>query len=420
MRPQDTADLLSIFTAGLDAVRGDMATAQFLSKFSDWNQVKGKVYVAGAGKASACMAKTIEEKGLAHFPEKFAGGMVIVKDGHGADLRKVRCLEAGHPIPDARGLAAATEMITWLGTLDPEDLLFFCLSGGASALLPMPVAALSLQDKIEITQHLMHAGADICDLNTVRKHFSQIKGGQLMQRTKARVITLAISDVPSDDPQWIGSGLTVPDATTVADARAILKKFPELSQWENGLHETPKADAEEFLRSEYHLIATPKMAVQAAVARAKTLGFSVVQPVEFLGGDIAVVEKRWQDFRRQINNPVTGKRSCVILSAEPTVNVKGKGRGGRNTELALRMAIRWGLSGPFAFLAAGTDGTDGPTNAAGAVCDETTLAQAMARGLSPKDALESNDSYTFFHALDQLVVTGPTATNVMDLEILLV
>lgn len=414
-RAEDRARLEACFRAALARVNAHSAVRQALQKRQDiLEKNHGRIWIFGVGKASAAMAQAAED----YFESKsnpIAGGLVVTKDGHGLPLKHLPLLEASHPVPDERGMAAAERMMREVSAVPPSDVILFLLSGGASALLPLPSHGMTLHEKQHLTQSLLKSGANIHEMNAVRKHCSRLKGGRLALASKAwHLMTLAISDVPGDAPESIGSGPTVPDPTTLEQCRDILKRFKLTAHLSDD--ETPKVGNAAFARTSYHIIACNRDAVEAAAAHGKASGLPVSPERQFFSESIDDAVLSWelleQQVRRESKVPM-----LLVCGGEPTVKVTGSGQGGRNLELAMRLAMK--LKGKFTFLSAGTDGSDGTTPAAGAFCDETTLARAQSAGLSAQAMLADNDSYGFFQTLGDVFTTGPTQTNVMDLQLLL-
>jgi hydroxypyruvate reductase len=379
---------------------------------------KGRLIVLGAGKASAAMARVVE----AHWRGEMSG-LVVTRYGYGAACAKIEIVEAAHPVPDAAGLAAALRIRDIAASAGPDDTVLCLISGGGSSLLALPAPGLTLEDKQTVNRALLRSGASISEMNCVRRHLSGIKGGRLAALAHpAKVVTLLISDVPGDVPADIASGPTVADATTCADALAIVKRYgidlpPAVRQTlESGRGETVKPGDPRIVGVETRLIATPQMALEAAarVARAANmpvhiLGDSIEGEARDVGTVMAGVVK--QIVKR--GQPFTAP--CVLLSGgETTVTVRGRGRGGRNVEFLLSLGVALdGLDGVWA-LAGDTDGVDGLEEIAGAILTPDTLDRAWAAGIRPKDALADNDGHGFFGALGDSVVTGPTLTNVND------
>ncbi|MGB3091800.1 MAG: glycerate kinase [Candidatus Zixiibacteriota bacterium] len=391
-----------------------------------------RVFVIGAGKASARMAQAIEEL----FGDRISSGIIITKKGHHLPLRgRIDLMEGAHPLPDREGLKGTRRIVKLLSPTAPDDLVIFLLSGGGSALLVSPVAGISLRDKIKLTDELLRCGADIKEINTIRKHISQVKGGRLAELAQpSPVLTLILSDVIGNRLDSIASGPTAPDRTTFSDCMKIVKKYdlrkkiPSsiYSHLEKGagerLKETPKPRDPIFKKVKNVIIGSNRTALGAAERKARELGFNTYVLPRPVAGDTTRAAKRQVTLIRRIaerKGPVRPP-ACVISGGETTVKIKGKGKGGRNQEFALVAAM--GIEGMknVVLLSAGTDGTDGPTDAAGAICDGETVRRALRKGLNPKSSLADNDSYHFFGKLGDLVVTGPTHTNVMDVHLALI
>jgi glycerate 2-kinase len=398
---------------------------------------KGRTIVLGAGKAGGSMVQALEALWPADAPLE---GLVVTRYHHvpprPEDLRqRIELVEAAHPVPDAAGLAAAQRILALAHGLTPDDLVLCLISGGGSALLTLPAEGLTLQDKQRINRELLASGANIGEMNCVRKHLSRIKGGRLAAAcAPARVVTLAISDVPGDDPSVIASGPTVPDATSCADAVAILQRYgiqvpgAIMSLLEQGALETPKPGDAVFLGNEVHLIATPQQSLEAAAQAAREAGVAAHILSDEMEGESREVGKVHAALARAVarrGQPFA--RPCVILSGgETTVTVKPapagapRGRGGRAGEFCMGLAeALQGQPGVWA-LAADTDGIDGVEDNAGAFVAPDTLARARANGLKIASFLERNDAYGYFGAIGDLVITGPTHTNVNDFRALLV
>jgi glycerate 2-kinase len=375
------------------------------------------IYVIGAGKASAQMARAVERL----LGPRITGGLINVKDGHGAKLRRIDIQECGHPVPDARGVAGTRRIAQIASQAGAEDLIICLISGGASSLLPFPTPPITLAAKQKITRSLLHSGATIHEINCVRKHISQIKGGQLARLAyPATLLTLILSDVIGDDLDVIGSGPTVPDRSTVADARAILRKYRIPNNLP--LEETPKPGDKIFTKTRNIIVGSNALAVDAAALEARRLGFHTLVLSTFVQGEArevarvhAAIAKEIRAFGRPVPSP-----ACVISGGETTVTIKGTGLGGRNQEFALAAAIEIAGLRDTVILSAGTDGTDGPTDATGAIADGTTLDRGEASGLDAAAFLRNNDSYHYFEATGDLIKTGPTGTNVADVQLILV
>jgi hydroxypyruvate reductase len=392
---------------------------------------RGRLILLAAGKAGGSMAEVAEAHYLDRlgFPAARMQGLAVARHGYGRPTRVVRMIEAGHPVPDAAGLEASEAALALAESATPDDLVLVLMSGGASANWVAPADGVTLADKQGVTRALLRSGAAIDEINTVRKHLSRIKGGRLARAAApARVVTLAISDVPGDDPSIIGSGPTVPDPSTLADARAVLARFgvaapaAVAAALEDPANESPKPDDPVFRGTSLAIIARPADAVAAATRRLEAAGFAVMS----LGAD---VEGEARDVARaqaaQAKALLAQGRKVALLSGgELTVTIRGSGRGGPNQEFALALAEALdGIAG-IAAIAADTDGTDGgggaATDPAGAVVDGASAARARAQGLDLAAHLANNDSTAFFAALGDLVETGPTFTNVNDLRCLLI
>ncbi len=388
---------------------------------------KGRTVVVGGGKAAAAMALAVE----AHWPQdRVLSGLVVTRYLHGVgDLTRIAVVEAAHPVPDEAGQRAAARMLEMVRGLTPDDLVLCLMSGGASSLLALPADGLSLADKQQVNRALLRSGADIGEMNTVRKHLSAIKGGRLAQAAfPARVVTLVISDVPGDDPSIIGSGPTVADASTGGQAWAVLARYgidpaaPVMRRLLDEAAETPKPGDPVFAGASVVMVATPQAALEAAADVARQAGITPVILGDAIEGEAAEVARVMAGIALQcVRHGQPAPAPCVLLSGgETTVTVRGSGRGGRNVEflLALGLALR-GQPGIFA-LACDTDGIDGTEDNAGAVLAPDSLARAAGLGLDARALLADNDGYGFFDALGDLVVTGPTRTNVNDFRAVLV
>jgi glycerate 2-kinase len=390
---------------------------------------KGRTVIVGAGKAAAAMAKAVDD----HWPGPLSG-LVITRYGHGAPCRRIEVIEAGHPVPDAAGTRAAQRILDSVQGLSPDDLVLFLASGGGSALMALPAPGLTLEDKRAVTRALLTCGASISEINCVRKHLSAIKGGRLAAAASpARVITLAISDVPGDDPAVIASGSTVPDPTSFADARAILAKYAITPPPAVAAHlaaareESPKPGDPRLARSAFVLVATPQQALLAAAAAARQAGLTPLVLSDAIEGEAREVAMVHAGIARQAAAAklIVGDRAlslpAVLLSGgETTVTVRGKGRGGRNAEFLLALAVALDGAPAIYALAADTDGIDGTEDNAGAIYGPATIARAKAAGIDLRARLADNDGYGAFEALGDLVVTGPTRTNVNDFRAILV
>jgi len=432
----------AIFAAGVAAVDPKAAVQRALRRegakiFLSNHAISAKdfrnFYVIGAGKAAASMAEGVEET----LDNLVAGGVVVTKDGHGLPLHRIKVLEASHPLPDQRGEKAAEQMLQVARSAGADDLVICLISGGGSALLPLPAPGLTLDDERRVTDLLLASGATIEEMNIVRKHLSSIKGGQLARAVyPAKLYTLVLSDVIGDPLDIIASGPTVPDSSTFAEARKIMMvtgvwpKAPEVvrAHIEMGcagaIAENPKQDDGVFTFAHTEIIGNNAMALEAAELHAHRLGYNTLILSSRVQGEARDIGRFYAAIAHEIvycERPAETP-ACVLAGGEPTVTLRSKlGKGGRNQELALSTAIDIdGLPGCL-FLAAGTDGTDGPTDAAGAFADGKSIARAKTSGVAhPTSFLRDNDSYNFFRTIDDLFITGPTRTNVMDLHILLV
>jgi glycerate 2-kinase len=390
---------------------------------------RGKLIVLAAGKAAGSLTEVAEHHYLARIPENRLDGIAVTRHGYGRPTKLIRVVEAGHPVPDEAGLAGAEKMLTVADSAGAEDLVLVLLSGGASANLIAPTAGISFADKQATTRAILRSGANIGEFNCVRKHLSRIKGGRLAKRAHpAKVVTLAISDVPGDDPAVIGSGPTVPDPTTLADARAIVAKYRlELPQGvsralNDPANESPKPGDPAFAHTDYRIIARPADALAAAQARARDAGYDCVVLGDRLQGEAREVAAEHARLARDY--AAQGRRIVVLSGGELTVTLRGNGRGGPNQEYALALAIHLDGAKGIAAMAADTDGTDGgrglPDDPAGAFIDDTTVKRARAAGLDPAAFLADNDSTGFFNGIGDLYVPGPTFTNVTDFRAIVV
>ena len=385
---------------------------------------QGRTIVIGAGKASAAIAQALER----HWPGELSG-LVVTGHGHAVPCERIEIVEAAHPVPDGAGLAAARRMLELVHGLDADDLVICLISGGGSALLPLPAHGLSLDDKQAVSRALLRSGATIAEMNCVRRHLSAIKGGRLAAACHpARVVNLLISDVPGDDPADIASGPTVGDATTCSDALGIARRYrielPAAARelLESGASETVKPGDARLERVSTTLVATPQIALQAAASIALGAGYTPVLLGDSIEGEARDVGKVMAGIARQVRRhgqPVAPP--CVLLSGgETTVTVRGNGRGGRNVEFLLALALALDGEPGVHALAGDTDGVDGQEEIAGAFVSPDTLARARSLGIAPRDRLDDNDAHGFFEALGDALVTGPTLTNVNDFRAILV
>ena len=385
---------------------------------------RGRTLVIGAGKASAEMARALEE----HWPGELSG-LVVTRYGHAAPTRSIEIVEASHPVPDEAGERAARRMLDLVRGLTPDDLVIGLISGGGSALLALPAEGLTLADKQEINRALLRSGADIGEMNIVRRHLSAIKGGRLAAACHpARVVTLAISDVPGDDPAVIASGPTVPDPTTCADALAILARYaveiPAAARkiLESGRGETVKPGDPRLAGSEFRLVATPQMALEAAAAVAREAGIAAYILGDAIEGEARDVGKVLAGIALQVaRHGQPCPKPCLLLSGgETTVTIRGDGRGGRNVEFLLGLGQALSGHPGIHALAGDTDGVDGAEEVAGAYLGPDSIARALGQGIRIADSLARNDGHGFFEPLGDQVVTGPTLTNVNDFRAILI
>jgi hydroxypyruvate reductase len=429
-----------IFRAGLSAVDAENAVAKFLSREDDMLTVDNisydladmeNVYVVGAGKASAALARAVE----AILGARIKTGMINVKYDHGLPLEHITINEAGHPVPDEAGLRGTERIVEILEKAGEKDLVLCLISGGGSALLPYPAKRITLHEKQQLTQILLDIGANIHEMNVLRKHVSRIKGGRLARWAyPATLITLILSDVVGDDLDSIASGPTVPDRSTYADCLRILKKYDVQDRIPEAILdiivrgskcaglETPKADDPAFLNTQNVIVASNTLALQASKHKADELGYNSLILSSAIEGETRDVALDHAAIAKEIllkDRPVA-KPACVISGGETTVTIRGKGKGGRNQEFVLAAAIVLDGMERVVVLSGGTDGTDGPTDAAGAFADGNTVSRAKDHSMDANEYLRNNDSYSFFDPLGDLLKTGPTFTNVMDLRLVLV
>jgi glycerate 2-kinase len=390
---------------------------------------RGRLVVLAAGKGGGSLTEVAEEHYLARMPSSRVTGIAVTRHGYGRPTKHIPVVEAGHPVPDAAGLAGAERMLALAAAAAADDLVLVLLSGGASANLIAPAAGITLEEKQATTRALLRSGANIGEINCVRKHLSRIKGGRLARRAyPAPVTTLAISDVPGDDPAVIGSGPTVPDPTTLADARAIVVKYRlDLPQavtraLDDPGNESPKPGDRAFAGASLRIIARPADALAAARARAREAGFDTVVLSDRLQGEAREVAAEHARIARDF--AAQGRRMAILSGGELTVTLRGGGRGGPNQEYALALAIHLDGAKGIAALAADTDGTDGgrgePDDPAGAFIDDSTLRRAKTAGLDPAAFLADNDSTGFFNGIGDLFTPGPTFTNVTDFRAIVV
>ncbi|MBF8177503.1 putative hydroxypyruvate reductase [compost metagenome] len=412
--------LNDLYATAVEAVSAQKCMPAYLPKQS----AKGRTLVIGAGKGAAAMAKVVEDT----WPGKVEG-LIVTRYGHGADCKQIEVVEAAHPVPDEAGRQAAGRMLELVKGLTEDDLVLCLITGGGSALLSLPGEGITLEQKQALNKALLKSGATISEMNCVRKHLSAIKGGRLaLACAPARVVTLLISDVPGDDPGVIASGPTLPDPTTCAESLAILKKYgidiPEniLKHLESGAGETPKPGDPRFARNEHHVMATAQHALEAAAAKARAAGITpyiLSNDLEGESRDVGMVHAALAKQVAKYGQPFA--KPCVILSGgETTVTVRGKGRGGRNAEFLLSLAVSLQGTAGIHALACDTDGIDGSEDNAGAIYQPDSWTRAAEQGLNAKAMLENNDGYGFFSALGDLIVSGPTRTNVNDFRAILI
>ncbi len=430
---------VDIFQAGLQAVAPGVAIKTFCQLNGDRLTVDGqdydlgqfdKIFVLGAGKAGAAMAEAIEEI----LGDRVATGIITVKYAHLAHLQRIKIQEAGHPVPDQNGLDGAQAIYQLAKSADEKTLVICLISGGGSALMPLPVAGVTLEDKQETTRVLLACGATIHEINAIRKHLSIIKGGGLAKAVyPATLISLILSDVVGDDLDSIASGPCVPDSKTFADCRAIFAKYSiedkiplsVLHHIESGIAgtvaETPKVGQDFFKKTQNVIVASNFNALLKAKEKAEELGYNTLLLSSMLEGETRDVAANHIAIAReiQLHGYPLQQPVCILSGGETTVRIQGTGKGGRSQEFALAAGIKMDNMENITVLCAGTDGSDGPTDAAGAFADETTVRRAQAAGLEPQQYLNNNDSYNFFDRLGDLYKTGPTNTNVMDLRIIL-
>jgi hydroxypyruvate reductase len=419
--------LRDLFDSAVAAAHPAVALPAFLPAAPE----KGRLIVLAAGKAAGSMSEVAEAHYLDRhkFPAGRMIGSAVARHGYGRPTRRVEMIEAGHPVPDAAGLKAAERALALADEAGSDDLVLVLISGGASANWIAPAAGLSFADKQAVTRALLRSGANIGEINTVRKHLSRIKGGRLARHAApARVVTLAISDVPRDEPSAIGSGPTVPDPTTLADAYGVVARYrldlPEAvtRALNDKANETPKPGDAIFEHSSFAIIAKPADALAAVKRKVESAGYELVplgDRVEGEARDVAAAHARLaRDLQAQ------GRRAVIVSGGELTVTIRGKGQGGPNQEYALALVVALAGTSGIAALAADTDGTDGgagsSSDPAGAFADSGSVARARALGLDPAAYLADNNSTEFFRRLDDLLMTGPTYTNVNDFRALVV
>ncbi|WP_177192424.1 glycerate kinase type-2 family protein [Chitinophaga arvensicola] len=433
-----STDIQAIFLSGVAAVHPKQLMQQHVQVPAANRTIRisgddyvlsedARVWVLGAGKAAAAMAQELETILDGHFPLQ---GVVVTKYGHALPLQHLELMEAGHPVPDQQSVAASVRLLETARQVQPQDLVIFLLSGGASALLADVPEGSTLAEVQQLSEALLKSGADIREMNTVRKHLSRIKGGLLAKSIyPATLCTLILSDVVGDDLSVIGSGPTVADPSTFSDTLTVLRKYhlPEkipgtlLQYIEDGvagrITETPKPGDPALQKTHNYLAGTNRVALEAAAVKARQLGYHPLLLSDTVTGDVNAVAAELVQTAHRYTGPLP---ACLLAGGETTVKVTGSGLGGRNQQLALAAGIALSEHPGITFLSGGTDGSDGPTNAAGAIVDASTIKNAIKKGLDPNSFLTQNDAWHFFSKAGGLMITGPTQTNVMDLMILLI
>ncbi len=416
-------DAAAILKAALRAADPSAAVEAALRHRRDLGQYS-RIFVVGAGKAGGTMARAAEKV----LGKRIAGGIINVKDGDTAKTKRLELIPCGHPVPDERGASGAAKIAALCQSAQKDDLVLCLISGGASALMPAPAEGITLPEKQETTRLLLACGATIHELNAVRKHISSLKGGQLARlAAPARVVSLILSDVVGDDLDVIGSGPTAPDSSTFASALAVLDKFQlrdkvpasVRTRLEAASAETPKAGDPLFRHVENRIVGSNQKSLEAAFVAAKEKGYRSLILASTIEGETRDVARLHAAIARQIREhgqPLKAP-ACIISGGETTVTIRGDGKGGRNQEFALAAAIDIAGLKNVLVLSAGTDGTDGPTDAAGARADGNSLSRSQ---LDAKQALNQNSSYSWFEPLGDLIITGSTGTNVMDLHLVMV
>jgi len=432
--------LEDIFTAGVKAVDPERAVQKYVRRqgnqlfVGDCSYILDtyrRIFLIGAGKGTAPMAKALEDI----LGERLTKGLIIVKYGHGIPLEKTQILEAAHPIPDDAGLRATEELLKLAQECTKEDLILCAFSGGGSALLPAPLFPITLDQKQATTRLLLECGATIDEINAIRKHLSRSKGGWLAKEAyPATIVSLLLSDVIGDRLDVIASGPTVPDESTYSDCIEIIDRYkisdrlPKsvtdyfIKGAAGSLPETPKPGDPVFSNVQNLIVGNNRKSLLAAQERALSLGYNTIILSSQIEGEAREVARVFGAIGKEIsqaNLPISPP-ACIIAGGETTVTIQGRGKGGRSQELALACAIAIDGWEGISLLSAGTDGTDGPTDAAGAIVNGTTCKRARQTNLYPRDFLLANDSYTFFESLGGLLKTGPTRTNVMDIICMLV
>lgn len=426
---------LEILGAALVAADPGEAVKRFLRLEGDRLQVAGRSYdlkayeriiVVGGGKAGSAMASAVEDV----LGDRVHAGVVNVKYGHVAPTRTVKIIEAAHPVPDEAGLTGTGEMVELIESATERDLVITVISGGGSALIDLPVEGITLDHMKELTSALLRSGATINEINTIRKHLSLVKGGGIARlASPATVISLILSDVVGNPLDMIASGPTVPDTTTFQDAWRVIEGYglvdsipePVRVRLQAGLRgeipDTLKAGDSVFDRVQTVVVASNELAAEAAAAKARELGFNTLLLSTFVEGEAREIAKLYAAIAKELTayGRPQQRPACIIAGGETTVTVRGNGKGGRNQEMALSAALKIAGMSEVMVLCSATDGNDGPTDATGAIADGSTVARAREMGLDPADYLARNDAYAFFERLGDLIITGPTNTNVNDL-----
>jgi glycerate 2-kinase len=431
---------LEIFQSGIAAVDPAAAVLRHVDVADELLDVAGqrfvlggfeRVIVVGGGKAGAPMGRAIEQL----LGDRIVDGMIVTKHGHGMPLKRIRLCEASHPVPGRKGIEGAEEILALVQAAGERDLVLCLISGGGSALMVSPAAGINLEDKQAVTRLLLACGADIHEINTIRKHLSRIKGGGLAGLAyPATLVSLILSDVVGDDLNVIASGPTVPDTSTFRDAHQICQQYGIWNQvpasvrkrlgagLQGDIPETPKAGDRIFKETYSQLVGTNMQALAAAAVKARELGYAAMVLSSTIQGEAREAAKVLAGVARDVRESGTpiAPPACILCGGETTVTIRGPGRGGRCQEFALSAACAIENLDDVVILAVGTDGNDGPTDAAGAIVDGGTLARAAESGLDPQDHLDRNDAYHFFEPLQDLLVIGPTGTNVMDVYMVMV
>ncbi len=431
-RTSQRRDALEILEEGLKAADPKSSVKEALSNLKDELSKARRIIVIGFGKASIKMAEGCEEE----LRDKVYNGAIIAPKGiEGKNLKTIKVFEGTHPIPSEVNIESTKKLISICSNLTSEDLVICLISGGGSSLLTFPADGISLEEKKLATDVLLKSGADIKEINTIRKHISKVKGGQLLNFLKpAKVISLILSDVIGDSIEYIASGPTSPDSSTFEDAYNIIKKYNLMSKLpknvieriEKGLKgevaETPKPGDEIFNNVKNIIVSNNMKSLVAMEKKASSLGYNTMILTSYAQGESREVGKFLCAVMRQISSHDTPikKPACVVLGGETTVTVKGKGKGGRNQELVLSVVLNCKGIENFVFASIGSDGIDGYTDAAGAIADNFSLEEAVSSGLKPEEFLENNDSYNFFKQTRSLIFTGPTGTNVNDFVVALI